>query len=137
MILSELRNAKYTYHKLDTYDMRARQELVRKIWIHTKEDNVKTEKDGIEVLSKMLGEPRDYLFSQLGEIESFKKERNKARRGRKNHEKKINSSEAAAIAMEAASGKLLGYSGGKRTNGGNGSIKSAASAQAWTAARGQ
>lgn len=128
--LSDLRNAKYTYRHLDTYDLRARQELVRKVW-------TRGGRDGIELLSKMLGESRNYLINQLGKIESFKESNNRGRRCRKNREKKVNPSEAAAIAIEAASGKLLGRSGGKRTNNGNGSIKSAASGQAWQAARGQ
>lgn len=93
--------------------------------------------DGMRLLSRMLGESRDYIINQLGEIDNLRKERNKARRCRKNRRGKINSSEAASIAMEAASGRQLGYSGGKRTTGGNGGIKSAAGSQAWQAAKGQ
>jgi len=134
MTLSELRNASHTYKKQDTYDMRARQEIVRKIWIRTKEDNINTEKDGIRTFSRMLGDSCDYLYNQLGEIENFKKERNRNRRRRKNQMGKIKSSEVATIAMEAVGGKLLG-TGGKKSICGN--VKSPASGQAWQAARGQ
>lgn len=128
MCLSEMRKLVWDYRRQSS--ITAKREIIQTIWKHEKAD-------GLQLMAKMLSVSYEALYKE-GDIERFKKQRNRARRQRSGRKisGEINARDASRLAIENAGGGTVARYGGKRTNHGNGSVKSAAVGQAWDALKG-
>ncbi|HHW43812.1 MAG TPA: hypothetical protein GXX25_08395 [Desulfotomaculum sp.] len=127
MCLNELRKAVWDYRRQSNSG--ARREIIQIVWKHEKAE-------GLQLMARMLSIDYDTLYKE-GDIERFKKQRNRARRQRSGRKTsgEMNARDISGLAIENAGGGTVARYGGKRTKSvhGNGSIKSAAGGQAWDA----